>query len=300
MSSSVAAPARGRSAITLILAGILWGTGGLSGTLLAGMAHLQPLPVAAYRLLLGGCCTVLFLLCTGRLRHMVWTRSVLRRLLVAGVLLAQFQTCYFAAVSLTSVSVATMITIGSVPIFVALGTAIRDRRLPSGTTALSMFAAVAGLVLLTWSPEGMPGGWRLGAGVLLALAARVGFGTLTLVTRRTVDGLDPFCTTAFGCLIGGLLLTPAGLWFGMALPLRADVLAVALYLGLVPTGVGYALYFLALRTSGPVVAALSTLLEPLTAAVLSAILLHDELGRTGWTGAALLTAALTLTHLRRT
>lgn len=145
MSTSLAAPARGRSAITLILAGIVWGTGGLSGSLLAAKAHLHPLPVATYRLLLGGCCTVLFLLLSGR--KPVWTKAVLRRLLIAGVLLAQFQACYFGAVSLTSVSIATMITIGSVPVFVAVATAVRRRRRPSTTTLVSMTAAVAGLVL---------------------------------------------------------------------------------------------------------------------------------------------------------
>ncbi|TNC23963.1 DMT family transporter [Amycolatopsis alkalitolerans] len=296
MSTSVAAPARGRSALALILAGILWGTGGLSGSLLAEKAHLSPLPVATYRLLLGGCVTVLFVVLTGRRPQ--WTVPVLRRLLVAGALIAQFQACYFGALTLTSVSIATMITIGSVPVFVALATAVRHRRLPGALTVVSMTAAVAGLVLLTWSPQGIPGGGRLLTGVTLALAAGAGFATLTVVTRRQVDGLDSFCTTAFGLLIGGILLLPFALGFGMAIPLRADVLAVALYFGLVPTGIAYGAYFLALRTAAPVVAALSALLEPLTAAVLSAVLLHDELGATGWTGAALLVAALAMSYLR--
>src|SRR5438067_3841816 len=120
MSSCIDAPARGRSAFTLILAGILWGTGGLSGSLLAAKAGLHPLPVAAYRLLLGGGCCVLLLGCTGGLRQVVWTTAVLRRLALAGVLLGLFQACYFVAVSMTSVSIATMVTIGTVPVFVAL------------------------------------------------------------------------------------------------------------------------------------------------------------------------------------
>ncbi|WP_236788743.1 DMT family transporter [Amycolatopsis sp. GM8] len=296
MSTSLAAPARGRSAFALILAGILWGTGGLSGSILASKAGLAPLPVATYRLLLGGCCTVLFLLLAGRRPQ--WTKPVLCRLVVAGALLAQFQACYFGAVTLTSVSIATMITIGSVPVFVALATAIRHRRRPGTMTLVSMTVAVAGLVLLTWSPEGVPGGGRLSAGVALALAAGAGFATITLVTRRPVPGLDSFCTTAFGLLFGGLLLLPLALVFGMAIPLRPDVLAVALYFALVPTGIAYGAYFLALRTASPVVAALSALLEPLTAAVLSAVLLHDELGVTGWTGAALLVVALAISYLR--
>lgn len=298
MSESFAAPARGRSAFTLILAGLLWGTGGLSGSLLATKAGLRPLPVAAYRLLLGGACTVLFLACTGGLRQIVWTTAVLRRLLLAGLLLGLFQGCYFASVSLTSVSLSTMITIGSMPIFVAVATSVRERRLPGAVTAGSIVMAVLGLALLTYSPEDSVGGWRLAAGVLLALLCSAGFSTLTLVSGRPVAGLDPLSTTAFGLLIGGLTLMPAALWSGMALPLRPDVLAVALYLGVVPTAVAYAAYFRGLRHAHPVVTALSAVLEPLTAAVLSAFVLGDHLGPMGWSGTVLLTAAVALSYWR--
>lgn len=296
MSSSVAAPARGRSSFALVVAGVLWGTGGLSGGFLASAAHLHALPVATYRLLLGGACTVVFVVLSGRRPQ--WTKAALGRLLAAGALLAQFQACYFGALALTSVSVATMITIGSVPVFVALATAVRHRRRPGPTTLVAVAAAVAGLVLLTWSPEGISQGTQLLTGVGLALAAGAGFAVLTLVTRRPVAGLDAFCTTAFGLLLGGLLLLPFGLASGMTLPLRPGVLAVALYLGLVPTGLAYAAYFLGLRTAAPVVAALCVLLEPLTAAVLSAVLLHQRLSATGWAGAALLLTALGVSYLR--
>ncbi|MTD53597.1 DMT family transporter [Amycolatopsis pithecellobii] len=296
MSTSLAAPRRGRSVFALTLAGLLWGTGGLSGSILAAKAGLAPLPVAAYRLLLGGCCTVPLVLVTGRSPQ--WTKPVLIRLSAAGALLAQFQACYFGAVALTSVSIATMITIGSAPVFVALVTAIRRRRRPSALTLASMAAAVAGLVLLTWSPEGIPGGGRLLAGLALALASGAGFATLTLLTRRPVPGLDSFCTTAFGLLLGGLLLVPLALGSQMTIPLRPYVLAVALYFGLVPTGIAYGAYFLALRTAAPVVAALSALLEPMTAAVLSALVLHDDLGPAGWAGAVLLIIALAISYLR--
>ncbi|NKQ52907.1 DMT family transporter [Amycolatopsis sp. K13G38] len=296
MSTFVAAPARGRSATALILAGVLWGTGGLSGNLLAAQGHLHPLSVACYRLLLGGACTVLFVWATGRLRELVWTKPVVRRLLMSGALLGQFQACYFVSVSLTSVSVSTMITIGSVPVFATLGTAVRDRRLPATTTLGATAAAIAGLVLLTWSP--VAGSWKLAGGVAFALLAGAGFAMLTLATRKPVEGLDSFCATAFGLLLGGVALTPVALWFGMALPLRPEVLAIALYLGVVPTAIAYAAYFLALRTAHPVLAALSALLEPLTAVVASAVLFGDRLGVTGWCGAALLVTALAVSYTR--
>lgn len=297
--STVAAPARGGS-FHLVAAGVLWGTGGLAGAVLATTADLHPLAVAAYRLLLGGAFAVLFLAVAvaGGLRPLPRTRSAARRLLVAGSLLALFQACFFAAVALTSVSIATMTTIGSAPVFVAVATAVTDRRRPTRTAVGSIVAAVLGLCLLTWSPQGAGGRWALVAGLACALASGAGFATLTLVTRRAVPGLDPLRTTAFGCLVGGVLLSPFALWFGMALPVRFDVVAVAGYLGAVPTALAYAAYFRGLKLASPVLAALSALLEPLTATLLAVLLLDDRLGVAGWCGAALLVGALAVSYRR--
>jgi DME family drug/metabolite transporter len=297
-SVAVATSARRRSGSALILAGILWGTGGLSGSLLSEKAGLPPLSVATYRLLLGGVVAVLFLGLTGGLREFPRTRAAFRRLLVAGGLLGLFQASYFLAVSLSSVSVATMTTIGGAPVFVAVVTAVRERRLPGAATRVSIGVALAGLVLLSWSPEGTSPDWRLAGGVVFALLAGAGFATLTLVTANQVDGLDPLRTTAFGCLVGGLVLLPVAGSLGMAIPLHADVLGLVVYLGLVPTALAYAAYFRGLVSARPVLAALSALLEPLTAAVLSALVLGERLGVAGWCGAALLTGALAVGYWR--
>lgn len=297
MPLSVAARPRAGSA-GLVIAGVLWGTGGLAGSVLAAKAELRPLPVASYRLLLGGAVAVLFLGVSGGLRAVPRTMPVFRRVITAGALLAAFQAGYFASVALVSVSVATMTTIGSVPVFVALASAVLRRRLPDTATLLSILAALLGLALLTWSPVGVDGRWGLAGGIACALAAGAAFAALTLVTRRPVTGLDPLRTTAFGLLAGGVLLSPAALWLGMAFPARWDVLAVAAYLGVVPTALAYVAYFRGLGESRPVVAALSALLEPLTAAVLAAVLLGDRLGVAGWCGAALLAGAIAVSYRR--
>ncbi|WP_024877195.1 DMT family transporter [Saccharomonospora piscinae] len=305
MSSIPAARPRAAS-LSLITAGVLWGTGGLAGAVLSDRAGVSSSAVAVYRLLLGGAFALLLLACTGRLRALRTlprTGEAARRLLAAGALLAVFQACYFGAVALTSVSVATMTTIGSVPVFVAVAVAIVDRRLPGTVTTTAIACAVLGLGLLTWSPGDVTGGGQLVGGVACALTSGAGFAALTLVNRRPVAGLDPLRTTAFGCLVGGSLLVPLAVWMpgelvGRLFEAGPDVLATALYLGAVPTALAYAAYFHGLGGSRPVVAALAALLEPLTAAVLAAVLLGDDLGVVGWCGAALLVAAVAVGSLR--
>ncbi|WP_026343776.1 DMT family transporter [Nocardia sp. BMG111209] len=294
MSVDLVARSRDRSAPVLMTAGILWGTGGLAGARLGALAQLQPVAVACYRLLLGGGFAVAYLAVTGGLRALPRTRPALRRILVSGALLGQFQGCYFAAVHYISVSLATMVTIGTMPVFVALGTAARTRRRPDARTIAAPTAAVAGLVLLTWSPGVVTTTAGLAAGLGLALVCALGFATLTLLTAEPVPGLQPLPTTAFGMVFGGALLVPIAATTGLALPVRPAVVGTALYLGSVPTALAYTLYFRGLRTATPFFAALAALLEPLTATVLAVVLLGDHLTPIGWCGAALLIGTVAL------
>ncbi|MEU0537025.1 EamA family transporter [Amycolatopsis tolypomycina] len=277
-------PTRARSSAALVLAGVLWGTGGLAGSLLARRAGLHPLAVADYRLLVGGAVAIAFL------KGFPRTAEAAKRILAVGGLFAIFQASYFAAVALSSVSVATMTTIGAAPVIVTLVSVRKIRR----WTLVSVTGTLAGLVLLQWSPgEAFSFG-----GLGFALLAAAGFATLTLVTAKPVEGLEPLSTTAFGCLTGGLLLLPVASWSGMAIPLHTDVLALVCYLGAVPTALAYAAYLRGLADAHPVLGALSAVLEPLTAAVLSAALLGERLGAAAWCGAAVLVAALAVGYWR--
>lgn len=283
---SLVLPTRARSSAALVLAGVLWGTGGLAGSLLARRAGLHPLAVADYRLLVGGAVGTLLLKGRGFPR----TPEARRRILAVGGLFALFQASYFAAVALSSVSVATMTTIGAAPVVVTLLSVRKFRR----WTVVSVAGTLAGLVLLQWSPGQASSFGGLG----FALLAAAGFAALTLLTAKPVDGLDPLSTTAFGCLTGGLLLLPVASWSGLAIPLHADVLATVCYLGAVPTALAYAAYLRGLADAHPVLGALSAVLEPLTAAVLSAALLGERLSGTAWCGAAVLVAALAVGYWR--
>lgn len=65
-------------------------------------------------------------------------------------------------------------------------------------------------------------------------------------------------------------------------------------LAVAPTAVAYTAYFVGPRSAPAGVGAVLALLEPLTAAVLAAVLLGDRLGVAGWTGAVLLGCAVVL------
>ncbi|MGH4024448.1 MAG: DMT family transporter [Pseudonocardiaceae bacterium] len=275
-------------------AGVLWGTGGPAGALLASSATASALSVACHRLLVGGALLLALLAATGRLRAVARDAAALRRLVLIGGLAALYQSCYFTAVALSSVSLATLVTLGSAPVLVLAADAMLTRRRPGAIVLTAAASAIGGLGLLI----GSPGSGRAPlTGALLALGAAAGFAAITLLGRRQLAGLDPVSTTACGFTLGGLMLAVAvttGAPGGLGFEITMAALMLVIYLGLVPTALAYVLYFGGLRTVRPGPAALLALLEPLTAAVLGAVLLGDRLGLPGLAGALLIIVAVLL------
>jgi drug/metabolite transporter, DME family len=283
----------------LVMSGLLWGTGGLTGTLLGRVTGLSAISVADYRLLAGGGIIVFARTACGRR----WPRgrAAWTRIAVTGLLAALFQSCYFTAVSLTSVSLATLVTIGGAPVIVQAVERIAGRRHGGGRQAVvTTGLALCGLGLLVGLPSGKFGQTTLlasasasaGAGAGLALLAAGGFAALTLIGSSPVPGLDDLTVTGFGFTVGGLLLAPLAVLSGISFAPGAAAIGLLILLGTGPTAVAYTLYFRGLREAAPGTAALLALLEPLTAAVLAALILGDRLTVTGGAGAALLAAAV--------
>jgi drug/metabolite transporter, DME family len=277
--------------LCLVVAGLLWGTGGLTGTLLGRDAGASPLLVAALRLLAGGGLVIACRVAPRRrwpIGRAAWTRVA-----VTGLLAATFQAAYFSAVSLTSVSLATLITIGGAPVIVTVAEAVLGRKRPSrsslGTTAL----ALAGLGLLIGLPAGGYSSAALLAGAGLALLASGGFATLTLISSSPVPGLDAEAVTGIGFAAGGLVLLPfAAVLGGLAFRPSTAVIGLLAALAAGPTALAYTLYFRGLRTAPASTGALLSLLEPLTATILGVIVLGNRLSPAGLAGAVLLAAAV--------
>ncbi|MFI5959175.1 DMT family transporter [Cryptosporangium sp. NPDC051539] len=274
-----------RSFAMLVVAGICWGTGGVTGRALSAVGGVSAPAVAAYRLLIGGLLLVVVLTV---LRRVPRGRRAWRRVGTVAVLAALFQASYFSAVAVSSVTVATLIAIGSAPLLVLVVDVVATRRRPDRATIRPVLLGIGGLSLLV----GAPTGGTL-AGIALSLVAGGGFAVLTLLGRRPVDGLDEATTTGYGFLLGGaalatvLFVTPGN---GADLSVHLGLTSVALLalLGTVPTAFAYTLYFRGLRSSTAVTATVVALLEPLTATVLAVALLGEQLGVRAAAGAVVL------------
>jgi DME family drug/metabolite transporter len=274
-----------------VLAGLLWGTGGLTGTLLGRAAGLSPLAVAAVRLLAGGALIVACRILPGRrwpVGRAAWTRVA-----VTGLLAATFQAAYFSAVSLTSVSLATLITIGGTPVLVQAAELVLGRRRPDRAGLARTVLALAGLGLLVGLPSGGYGLVAMLESAGMALLASAGFATLTLISATPVPGLSAETVTGLGFTAGGLMLLPlAAAVGGLAFQPTPAALGWLAALAVGPTALAYTLYFRGLRQAPASTGALLSLLEPLTATVLSVAFLGNRISFAGIAGAVLLAVAV--------
>lgn len=283
---------RGSGAPLLAAAGVLWGGAGAAGRMLAQAGQLSSWQVATGRALLGGCILVL----AGWLLRRPWLsgRRAWRHVGLMALLTIAYQACYFAAVAAGSLSLATLVTLGSAPVFVTVVHAVQHRRLTRGAVGV-LALALTGLGLLVGRPDA---GASAPTVVVLAVGAGAAFAAMTMANAGGVPGADHITGTGVAFVLAGLsLAVVTTLLPGPALHLTPAVVGWLAVLGIACTAAPYALYFGGLLTTAAPVAAVFALLEPLTGTLIAITVFGETLGVLGWIGAALLLAAVVVSAL---
>lgn len=288
---------RPRHFLSAVTAACLWGGGGVVGVLFGDHVGLSPLGVAVWRMAVAGVTLLGALAILGRLDVGRWGRPEWTRIAITGILTALFEAAFFTSIALSSVGLATLIGIGSAPVFVATYDAVVRRVRPSARASGALVLALAGLTLLVGG--GLVHGDRILGGAVVALGAGASFAAITVVNRRPVPGLNPVELTGGAFSVGAIVLLPFAAATGLAAPADAYGWALALGMGVVITGVAYVLYLTALATVPPFVATVVTLLEPLIGAILGSIVFAERLGLAGAAGGVLLGTAVVLLRPQR-
>ena len=218
-----------------------------------------------------------------------WSRApvVLGALGVAG-----YQLCFFAAVKDTGVAVGTVVALGSAPALAGIGGWLVNRHKPQRAWAAATALACAGVALLALS--GGAGGTDVSApGVALAVGAGASYAIFTLASKRLLDQghhVEPVMARLFG--FGALLLAPVLIAGDTGWLTTTTGAAMALWLGAVPTALAYILFASGLRHLPANDVATLTLAEPVTAALLGAIVLGERPGATAVVGIIIILAGL--------
>jgi len=211
-----------------------------------------------------------------------------------GLFQAFYQGSYLLAVDLTGAGIATLIALCLPPVLVAILAAPLLGEKPNLLTVIAALAAIAGTGMLVVSDMDTAGSLRL-AGILMALLAAAVYTGFTLTSRYNSAG-TPVFTTAFICFAtAALLLLPvvafSGGFEGLdTLGLKHWLMIV--YIGVVPTCIGYVSFFSGMKTTPATLSSIIVTLEPLFVALLAWVILGEVLGPVGIAGALILTIAV--------
>ncbi len=286
-----------RGLALVMFSAMLWGTVGIGTKLLYQIAATTPISIGFFRLAFA--VPALFVSCwfiVGR-RMFVIQRRDLGLMLLIGAMLALYQVCYMGAVQRAGVSVAVLVTLCTAPVLVALLSVIFLRERMTLPILLALGCAIAGtLLLIDFQSTMLPQGDTI-AGVALALGSALGYAVFALCGRQLAGRYHPLQSLTIGFGVGALLLLLLALPTGMALDYSAQGWGTLLYLGLVPSALGYVIFLQGMKHTPATVASIATLLEPLTSTLLAMALFGERLAPAGWLGALMLLGAMGLLYL---
>jgi len=258
-------PVRLSDILLTALAPMIWGTTYFVATELLPPNH--PLLVASLRSLPIGLLLIAWL---RQLPQGVWWWRIL---LLGSLNIGLFQALLFIAAYRLPGGVAA--TAGSIqPLLVVWFSWIILHEKPS---KLSIVAAIAGLVgvgLLVLSPAA-----RLdGVGIAAAIAGAATMGLGTVLGKRWKRPVPLLVFTAWQLAVGGIVLLPIALTFeGPITQLSTTNLVGFVYLGVIGTGLAYALWFRGIdKLKASAVSSLG-LMSPVVATLIGFVLLHQTL-----------------------
>lgn len=222
---------------------------------------------------------------------------------LAGVILALHFATWIGSLRYTSVAVSTLL-VCTVPLWTEIYDCASERRLPPPAYFVSLLLALAGVATMSAehaTPAPLPGHALLG--VALALSGSVAMGAYLIIVRNVgaqpADG-RPFPTRQ--------IVVRTYAWAALALVVLAaaaqqpppPVSDPSAWLGIVAMALisqvlGHTGLNASLRTFSPSTVGFATLLEPVIAAILAALFLHEPLRFLTVAGGVLVLAAVAVT-----
>ena len=284
-----------RSMMMLVASMAIWGSIGI-------FRRYIPLPsavLAASRGIIGSAFLVLFLKLRGRSVRAGMSGRQTAWFAVSGAIMAFNWILLFDAYNYTSVAIATLCYY-MMPVFVTIASAvIFKERLTAGKLAC-VAVCLFGMLLVTGVIGGELPGAGEGKGILMGLGAAVLYACVVLMNKKAA-GADPYEKTVVQLLASSFALVPYLLLRTdfSSLDLSGSGLAMLLVVGIVHTGIAYALYFGCIDGLRAQTVALFSYMDPIVAVLLSALLLGEPLTAPAIAGVVLVIGGAVASELIR-
>jgi DME family drug/metabolite transporter len=184
-------------------------------------------------------------------------------LLICGLGVAMYQLTFFSAVQITGIAISTVTALGSVPTFSAIVAFVILGEKPQKSWYLGTSVTILGIVLVG-TANGVDEFNPLG--ILLAAVAGFGFAVFSVVSRKSLSrGAQDIWLTASSFGVAAALTAPFLFAQNPVWMTTTEGALSVLWLGLVPTAIGYFLFTYGLKRIDSSTAATVVLAEPATA-----------------------------------
>ena len=275
------------------IAGTLWGTIGPATQAIYGVSSTTPLSISFLRAAVAT--PILLIGCWYLLREKAFhiPRRDLGIMILIGILTGLSQTAYLIAIPLAGVTISTLVGVCLAPVSVALVSVIFRFEPFNRKVMMALVCAIIGTVLVVGIEPGADLPHNAIIGVLFSVASGLTYAGVIVCGRFLANRAHPVQVNAIGFATSAIMLLIIALLTGgpkLNYPVQGWLLV--LYLGAVPTALGYGLFVAGMKTTQATIAGIITLLEPVTAAILAAILFGERLTVIGIFGALLLLGAI--------
>ncbi len=219
------------------------------------------------------------------------------RLLLTGAMIGINWILLFEAYNHTTVAVATLCYYMEPTIVMLLSPFLFHERL-TGKKAICAVISIVGMVLVSGVIDGGSGQGSL-HGVLLGLGAAAFYAAVVIMNKKT-PGIDPFPRTTIQLLSAGIVMLPYLLLTNgfSGSGFSPSAVLVLLVLGIVHTGIAYALYFGSMDGLRVQTIAVFSYIDPVSALLFSAFLLREPLSPLAILGAVMIIGSAVVSELQ--
>ena len=217
-------------------------------------------------------------------------------LIVSGVFIGINWILLFESFRFTTVATATLCYYMA-PVFVVVASPFILKAKVPLFKWVCVILALLGMVLVS-EPWSMGVGQNEGLGILLALGAALFYASVTLLNKKMKD-ISAYDTTFVQLISASLVITP---YVFLVDDITAEmfdptsIILVAL-LGIVHTGLAYAMYFGSVKALPADTVALFSYIDPIVAVLLSALLLGEAMTVFGIIGASLIVVSTLISEV---
>ena len=255
--------------------GVCWGISGCMAQYLFESKAVTAIWLVPQRMVVAGLILVVlgFFVEGKKMVAIFWNRADLIRLLVFSVFgMMSCQLAYFSAVQYSNAGTATVLQTLA-PVFILLFYCLRYRRRPRRVELIAIAGALLGTFLL--ATHGQLNGLAITPqGLFFGLGAGVGAALYTLLSASLLNkGYSTWTVVGLGMFFSGLLLAAIVRPWSMEVVWDSEMMWMFVGIVTIGTALAFSLFLAGASIVGPLKASLLGSVEPLTAILLSTVVL---------------------------